>query len=121
MRNSHGKFAGGVRCACRRGSAAAALAVVGWLTAGCAAQPPSDTREVRLGDNLNIYDMYDNSRDWGPSFLIGPPLHYDGDQTRIDDTRLVPRLRNGGAADPAMPPQAAAPDSIMAKPLPAVP
>jgi hypothetical protein len=95
------------------------------LIAGCAAQAPSDEREVRLGDNFQIYDMYDNSRDWGPSFLVGPPAHHFGDESRIDDTRLVPRTdsqEGTGASDPATPPASStAPAPLTAKPLPAVP
>lgn len=95
------------------------------LIAGCAAQPPSDEREMRLGDNLRLYDMYDNSRDWGPSFLVGPPTHEMGDQSRIDDTRLVPRVdsQDGtAAADPSAPPVSSAPQPpLTAKALPAVP
>jgi hypothetical protein len=95
------------------------------LIVGCAAQPPSDEREARVGENLQIYDMYDNSRDWGPSFLVGPPAHHLDDESRIDDTRLVPRadIREGtGAADPATPPgSSAAPAPLTAKPLPPVP
>jgi hypothetical protein len=95
------------------------------LLAGCAAQPASDEREVRVGDNLNLYDMYDNSRDWGPSFLVGPPAHHLGDETRIDDTRLVPRIdsqEGTGAADPSTPPSSSGPSApLTAKPLPPVP
>jgi hypothetical protein len=95
------------------------------LIAGCAAQPPSDAREMRLGDNLRFYDMYDNSRDWGPSFLIGPPAHHLGDQSRIDDTRLVPRVdsQDGAqAADPSAPPVSSAQKPpLTAKALPAIP
>jgi hypothetical protein len=94
------------------------------LIAGCAAQPPSDEREMRLGDNLRLYEMYDNSRDWGPSFLVGPPTHEMGDQSRIDDTRLVPRVdsQDGTAADPSVPPISSAPQPpLTAKALPAVP
>jgi hypothetical protein len=95
------------------------------LIVGCAAQPPSDEREVRVGENLQIYDMYDNSRDWGPSFLVGPPAHHLGDESRIDDTRLVPRSDSQagtGAADPATPPgSSAAPAPLTAKPLPPMP
>jgi hypothetical protein len=99
-------------------------AAVAMLVAGCATQPASDHRAARLTDNLQIYDMYDNSRDWGPAFLVGPPAHHLGDQSRIDDTRLVPRLdaRDGAAADPSKPPMPeAARDSLTTKPLPPLP
>jgi hypothetical protein len=95
------------------------------LIAGCAAQPLSDEREVRLGDSLRLYDMYDNSRDWGPSFLVGPPAHHLGDESRIDDTRLVPRVDSqdgSAAADPPAPPVSSVPQPpLTAKALPAVP
>lgn len=105
-------------------SIAAGLGVAA-LIAGCAGHPPSDEREVRLGDNLRLYDMYDNSRDWGPGFLVGPPSHHLGDQSRIDDTRLVPRVdsQDGtAAADPSVAPLSSAPQpSLTAKALPALP
>jgi len=95
------------------------------LAAGCAAQPPSDARTVQLTDNLQLYDMYDNSRDWGPSFLVGPPPHHLGDQSRMDDTRSVRRVDSqdgASGADPSGPPApVATPNSLMTKPLPQVP
>jgi hypothetical protein len=94
------------------------------LMAGCAAQPVSDVRAARLSDNFSVYDMYDNQRDWGPSFLVGPPSHHLGDESRIDDTRLVPRLDSSEAtaADPANPPTTpSAPSPLMEKPLPPLP
>lgn len=106
-------------------AAMTALVVSAGLVAACAAQPPSDARAVRLTNNLQVYDMYDNSRAWGPSFLVGPPAHHLGDETRIDDTRLVPRVDSEdgtGSADPAAPPvQTGAPGALMTKPLPPVP
>jgi hypothetical protein len=50
------------------------------------------------GCALNSYPMFDNSRDWGPSYLIGPPGHHFGYGTRVDDSRTV-------GPDPALPPQ----------------
>jgi hypothetical protein len=96
------------------------------LSAGCATQPPSDSREVRIGDNLNIYDMYDNSRPWGSSYLVGPPTHHDGDQSRVDDLRAPPPRAGtavgGSAADPSNPPASgAAPATLTSKPLPPLP
>ncbi len=90
------------------------------LLAGCATRAPSDWRRVQLTDNLQLYDLYDNSRDWGPSFLVGPPAHHWGDESRIDDTRLVPRVDSqdgtGGGAGPSAPPT-----PPMTKPLPPLP
>ena len=94
------------------------------LIAGCAGQPLSDEREVRFGDNLRLYDMYDNSRDWGPSFLVGPPSHHLGDESRIDDTRLVPRVdsQDGtGAPPPSTPAESGLAQPLTANPLPPVP
>ncbi len=108
-----------------KGTGLGAWLGVSALIAGCAAAPPSDQREARLADNLSVYDMYDNSRDWGPSFLIGPPSHHWGDETRIDDTRAVPRVdsqEGTGAADPATPPNLQDPQpTFMARPLPPLP
>ena len=50
----------------------------------------ADEGQLRVGDALNIYAPFDNSRDWGPSYLVGPPAHHFGDETRIDDTRTLP-------------------------------
>jgi hypothetical protein len=96
------------------------------LTSGAEVFPcPLRCDARRLTDNLQLYDMYDNSRDWGPSFLVGLPAHHLGDQSRVDDTRLVPRVDSqdgSGAADPSSPPQSqASPTVLTAKPLPAVP
>jgi hypothetical protein len=111
-------------------SGLAGLAAGAWIgvavsIAGCAAEPLSDTREVHVGQNLSLYDMYDNSRDWGPSFLVGPPEHHLGDEARIDDTRLVPRVDNQGGAGPAdlvtPPASGSSPAPLTEKPLPPVP
>lgn len=88
---------------------AALVLSLGILTlAGCAARPASDAGGLRIGDNINIYEMYDNSRPWGASYLVGPPMHHDGDQSRIDDLRSAPpnegRALDGGAPDPSSPP-----------------
>lgn len=39
------------------------------------------------GHMIHIYRLFDNSRAWGPSYLIGPPDHHLGDVARIDDSR----------------------------------
>jgi hypothetical protein len=91
------------------------------LVAGCAAQPPSDLREMRVGDNIRIFDMFDNERDWGSSYLVGPPMHHFGDESRIDDTRSLPPLE-AGPADPSVPPTSStAKPTLATKPLPPVP
>ncbi len=69
------------------------LCVIGLLTllfGGCAATPIRYDGGLRVSQNLGFYDMFDNSRDWGPSYLVGPPGHHFGDETRIDDTRALP-------------------------------
>ena len=53
---------------------------------GCALHPPY-RNEWHIGRNVNIYEPYDNSRDWGPSYLVGPPEHHFGYGSRIDDMR----------------------------------
>lgn len=110
----------------RRASAIALCALLLTLAA-CAAQPPSAQREVRIGNNLNIYDMYDNSRPWGSSYLVGPPMHHDGEESRIDDLRSLPSRDlgdfDGGAVDPShLPaPGGAAFSTLTDKPLPPLP
>ena len=46
-----------------------------------------DEGQLRVGDSLNIYAPFDNSRDWGPSYLVGAPGHHLGMGARIDDDR----------------------------------
>jgi hypothetical protein len=43
--------------------------------------------QLRVGDSVNIYAPFDNSRDWGPSYLVGAPGHHLGMGARIDDDR----------------------------------
>jgi hypothetical protein len=57
--------------------------------AGCAAIAPRLSNIV--GHKVNLYEAYDNSRDWGPSYLVGPPGHHFGDESRIDDSRSAIR------------------------------
>jgi hypothetical protein len=76
-------------------SMAQRFCVLGLLIApfggGCAVSP-----------GLNPYPMFDNSRDWGPSYLIGPPGHHFGYGTRVDDSRAV-------SSDLSMPPSQSLP------------
>jgi hypothetical protein len=53
---------------------------------GCATSA-ADDNAVRVGNDLSIYVPFDNSRDWGPSYLVGPPEHHFGYGSRIDDSR----------------------------------
>ncbi len=72
---------------------AAYFCMIGMLTllcGGCAGSPVRFAGGVRVSQNLGIYDLFDNSRDWGPSYLIGPPGHHSGDETRVDDMRTPP-------------------------------
>ncbi len=39
---------------------------------GCAAYPAYD-HTVRLSDDFSFFEPFDNSRDWGPNYLVGPP------------------------------------------------
>ena len=57
------------------------------LSSGCAFRPvPNDG--FRRAYNVNVYPPFDNSRDWGPSYLIGPPGHHFGFGARVDDRRF---------------------------------
>jgi hypothetical protein len=61
---------------------------------GCAIMH-TDEGQLRVGDALNIYAPFDNSRDWGPSYLVGAPGHHFGMGARIDDTRTDPPIISG--------------------------
>ncbi len=62
--------------------------VIGLLTSSCCGCATGLFRsDSSLDHQRSIYYMYDNSRDWGPSYLLEPPNHYLGDETRIDDSR----------------------------------
>jgi hypothetical protein len=80
---------------------AGAVAVLSASFAGCVSTA-GDGDGARLSDNLKISAPFDNERDWGPSYLVGPPTHDMGDQNRIDDTRAFRRATD--AADPNGPP-----------------
>ncbi len=66
------------------------IGMLALLCGGCAGSPVRYDGAVRVSQSLGIYDLFDNSRDWGPSYLVGPPAHHFGDETRIDDTRTAP-------------------------------
>jgi hypothetical protein len=59
---------------------------------------------IRIGVNIDVYKMFDNSRDWGPSYLLGPPDHHFGYGTRIDDSRsdLAPPIVSDASASGTM-------------------
>jgi hypothetical protein len=55
---------------------------------------------LRIGDGLNIYAPFDNSRDWGPSYLVGSPDHHFGYGTRVDDGRSTQINERASPPDP---------------------
>jgi hypothetical protein len=71
-----------------------AVAVSSIIVNGCTTLF-ADQGQVHVGDSLNIYAPFDNSRDRGPSYLVGAPGHYLGTAPRIDDSRTDPGVRNG--------------------------
>ncbi len=77
----------------------------------------ADEGQLRVGDALNIYAPFDNSRDWGPSYLVGSPGHHLGMGARIDDNRTDPAIISGKIEDlktPATP----SPDAIPLRIIP---
>jgi hypothetical protein len=77
---------------------AGALALSFITLNGCAMMHV-DQGQLRVGDALNIYAPFDNSRDWGPSYLVGAPGHHLGMGTRIDDNRTDPQIISGRIDD----------------------
>jgi hypothetical protein len=73
-----------------------ALAVVVLFCADCtvtgAGQAPDGHTEAY---GVTLYEPFDNSRDWGPSYLMGPPLrdkiYPNDDSNRTADSVLVPQ------------------------------
>jgi hypothetical protein len=66
--------------------AGAVIELASAVLAGCVMMHP-DAGQMRVGDALKIYAAFDNSRDWGPSYLVGAPGHHLGTGVRIDDNR----------------------------------
>ena len=56
------------------------------LSSGCAISAGYNDG-VRRGYDLHVYKLFDNSRDWGPSYLVGPPGRHFGYGARVDDRR----------------------------------
>jgi hypothetical protein len=79
------------------------------LFSGCALMS-MDQGQWHIGQNVNIYEPYDNSRDWGPSYLVGPPGHHFGYGSRIDDMR-APLVDRPGAQSLHRPVDALSPAS----------
>jgi hypothetical protein len=65
---------------------------------GCA-MTHVDGGQLRVGDALNVYAPFDNSRDWGPSYLVGAPGHHLGMGARIDDNRTDLPIISGRIGD----------------------
>jgi hypothetical protein len=87
---------------------AACAATLPWLMTGCVSSG-GDVQSARLSDNFQVYAPFDNERDWGPSFLVGAPYHYMGDESRIDDTRTMVESSGASPADPKGPPLTGSP------------
>ena len=83
---------------------------------GCALMH-ADQRQLRVGGALNIYAPFDNSRDWGPSYLVGAPGHHLGMGARIDDNRTDPP-NNSGRIEGITTPAAPAPVTIPLRVIP---
>jgi hypothetical protein len=100
------------------GGTAGAAAMLPFLLAGCVSLSGGEAQSTRVSDNFQVYAPFDNERDWGPSYLVGAPAHHFGDETRVDDTRSVPRDSGASPADPKGPPVTGAPpDEGSAPPL----
>ena len=61
-------------------------------------------RGARISDNLEIYEPFDNSRPWGPSYLLGPPAHHLGDEARVGDGRVLQQVNPEPQQAPQKPP-----------------
>jgi len=57
-------------------------------SAGCATQSGYD-HDSDLRSHFHLYRPFDNSRDWGPGYLVGPPGQYSGRASGIDDRRAT--------------------------------
>ena len=55
---------------------------------GCAANPVYHVK-TRVTDDLSVYKLFDNSRDWGSNYLVGPPN--SGDDRRVAGDDSFPR------------------------------
>lgn len=64
-----------------------------FLTLNGCATIHGDEGQLHVGNALDIYAPFDNSREWGPSYLVGPPGHHLGLGDRIDDARMAPPAR----------------------------
>ncbi len=72
---------------------------------GCATMH-ADDGQLHILDAFTVYAPFDNSRGWGPSYLVGAPGHHFGIGARIDDARTDPPMLGGkidGVETPAAP------------------
>jgi hypothetical protein len=72
------------------------------LSGGCAIRPGYNDGVRRVYD-VSVYAPFDNSRDWGPSYLIGPPGHHFGFGARVDDRRSREIDELDSTSDPKAP------------------
>jgi hypothetical protein len=84
---------------------AGAVALLSVSFGGCVSTAGGDGQGARVSDNFEVYAPFDNERDWGPSYLIGPPAHNTADEETLR------------AADPTKPPLSAQPTEL-SPPLP---
>src|SRR5271165_4213086 len=64
-----------MRAQLRASPLAVACLVTLALCAACTVPVPRSGDDGRAeGYAVTIYEPFDNSRDWGPSYLVGPPL-----------------------------------------------
>jgi hypothetical protein len=45
---------------------------------------------ARLNDHVEVYAPFDNERDSGPGYLVGPPQQYLRDETSVADPSAPP-------------------------------
>jgi len=110
---------------------AGTAAILAFAMGGTACVSPGQTSgETEKGYGLNFYEPFDNSRDWGPGYLAGPPhttIQYDNNHGRgtdqgplvhTDTNRSAPSIPDATRSDyqpvPASP--AAAPNPSDAPP-----
>jgi len=82
------------------------------LCAACTVPGPPLDDSGRQAYSMTFYEPFDNSRDWGPAYLVGPPLSpklYPNDHSsRSADSVLYPPGKSGVA--PSIP--TTSPDSV---------
>jgi hypothetical protein len=76
------------------------------LSAACALSSSYDRKGQHPNDyGVDLYEPFDNSRDWGPAYLVGPPSNAEeyprSDWHRAPET--VIRLAPGAGSAPSIP------------------